>query len=96
MLIRERGLQLLLLKRPQPPLFGVVTEIYILLFFFLEILQYKTSKEGSTVGVTVSHSSLLAQCQALTQACGYMEGKVIHSGLQLILPARHVTCLVSP
>ncbi|KAB0398980.1 hypothetical protein E2I00_013218, partial [Balaenoptera physalus] len=36
---------------------------------------YKTSKEGSTVGVAVSHASLLAQCQALTQACGYSEGR---------------------
>ena len=39
------------------------------------IFQYKTSKEGSTVGVAVSHASLLAQCQSLTQACGYSEGK---------------------
>lgn len=27
------------------------------------------------MGVTVSHASLLAQCRALTQACGYLEGK---------------------
>lgn len=27
------------------------------------------------MGVTVSHASLLAQCRALTQACGYSEGK---------------------
>lgn len=27
------------------------------------------------MGVAVSHASLLAQCQALTQACGYSEGK---------------------
>ncbi|CAO2608479.1 Disco-interacting protein 2 homolog A, partial [Lemmus lemmus] len=40
-------------------------------------IEYKTSKEGSTVGVTVSHSSLLAQCQALTQACGYMEAETL-------------------
>lgn len=39
------------------------------------IFQYKTSKDGSTVGITVSHASLLAQCRALTQACGYSEGK---------------------
>lgn len=45
--------------------------------FSLELFQYKTSKEGSTVGVTVSHASLLAQCRALTQACGYSEGKAL-------------------
>lgn len=27
------------------------------------------------MGVAVSHASLLAQCQALTQACGYSEGE---------------------
>uniref|UniRef100_A0A8C9DG78 Disco interacting A n=1 Tax=Prolemur simus TaxID=1328070 RepID=A0A8C9DG78_PROSS len=39
--------------------------------------DYKTSKEGSTVGVTVSHASLLAQCRALTQACGYSEAETL-------------------
>ncbi|XP_059956273.1 disco-interacting protein 2 homolog A isoform X6 [Mesoplodon densirostris] len=40
-------------------------------------IEYKTSKEGSTVGVAVSHASLLAQCQALTQACGYSEAETL-------------------
>ncbi|KAK2509727.1 hypothetical protein MC885_020993 [Smutsia gigantea] len=40
-------------------------------------IEYKTSKEGSTVGVTVSHTSLLVQCQALTQACGYSEAETL-------------------
>ncbi|XP_032030436.1 disco-interacting protein 2 homolog A isoform X5 [Hylobates moloch] len=40
-------------------------------------IEYKTSKEGSTVGVTVSHASLLAQCWALTQACGYSEAETL-------------------
>uniref|UniRef100_A0A4X1T3D7 DMAP1-binding domain-containing protein n=1 Tax=Sus scrofa TaxID=9823 RepID=A0A4X1T3D7_PIG len=40
-------------------------------------IEYKTSKEGSTVGVAVSHASLLAQCQALTQACGYTEAETL-------------------
>ncbi|KAM4863392.1 disco-interacting protein 2 homolog A isoform X9 [Urocitellus parryii] len=40
-------------------------------------IEYKTSKEGSTVGVTVSHTSLLAQCRALTQACGYSEAETL-------------------
>uniref|UniRef100_A0A5F9CFV2 Disco interacting A n=1 Tax=Oryctolagus cuniculus TaxID=9986 RepID=A0A5F9CFV2_RABIT len=40
-------------------------------------IEYKTSKEGSTVGITVSHASLLAQCRALTQACAYSEGETL-------------------
>ncbi|KAM9253877.1 disco-interacting protein 2 homolog A isoform 3-T3 [Dugong dugon] len=40
-------------------------------------IEYKTSKEGSTVGITVSHASLLAQCHALTQACGYSEAETL-------------------
>ncbi|XP_073660726.1 disco-interacting protein 2 homolog A isoform X17 [Tursiops truncatus] len=40
-------------------------------------IEYKTSKEGSTVGVAVSHASLLAQCHALTQACGYSEAETL-------------------
>ncbi|KAK3542865.1 hypothetical protein QTP70_006124 [Hemibagrus guttatus] len=33
-------------------------------------IEYKTSKEGSTMGITVSHAAMLAHCHALTQACG--------------------------
>ncbi|XP_067371653.1 disco-interacting protein 2 homolog A isoform X19 [Channa argus] len=40
-------------------------------------IEYKTSKEGSTMGITVSHSAMLAHCHALTQACGYSEGETI-------------------
>uniref|UniRef100_A0A671R572 Disco-interacting protein 2 homolog A-like n=1 Tax=Sinocyclocheilus anshuiensis TaxID=1608454 RepID=A0A671R572_9TELE len=40
-------------------------------------IEYKTSKEGSTMGITVSHSAMLAHCHALTQACGYTEGEII-------------------
>ncbi|XP_040842714.1 disco-interacting protein 2 homolog A isoform X5 [Ochotona curzoniae] len=40
-------------------------------------IEYKTSKDGSTVGITVSHASLLAQCRALTQACGYSEAETV-------------------
>ncbi|XP_037685932.1 disco-interacting protein 2 homolog A isoform X6 [Choloepus didactylus] len=40
-------------------------------------IEYKTSKEGSTMGITVSHASLLAQCRALTQACGYSEAETL-------------------
>uniref|UniRef100_A0A8C9G7V2 Disco interacting protein 2 homolog A n=1 Tax=Pavo cristatus TaxID=9049 RepID=A0A8C9G7V2_PAVCR len=41
-------------------------------------IEYKTSKEGSTVGITISHASMLAHCHALTQACGYSEGNVMN------------------
>lgn len=37
-------------------------------------LQYKTCKDGSVLGVTVTRIALLTHCQALTQACGYTEG----------------------
>ncbi|TNN03110.1 hypothetical protein fugu_000139 [Takifugu bimaculatus] len=40
-------------------------------------IEYKTSKEGSTMGVTVSHSAMLTHCHTLTQACGYTEGESI-------------------
>uniref|UniRef100_A0A3Q3K9Q9 DMAP1-binding domain-containing protein n=1 Tax=Monopterus albus TaxID=43700 RepID=A0A3Q3K9Q9_MONAL len=40
-------------------------------------IEYKTSKEGSTMGITVSHSAMLAHCHALTQACDYTEAEVI-------------------
>ncbi|XP_063069587.1 disco-interacting protein 2 homolog A isoform X3 [Engraulis encrasicolus] len=40
-------------------------------------IEYKTSKEGSTMGITVSHAAMLAHCHALTQACSYTEGETI-------------------
>ncbi|CAL8265836.1 unnamed protein product [Lota lota] len=40
-------------------------------------IEYKTSKEGSTMGITVSHSAMLAHCQALTQACSYTEAETV-------------------
>ncbi|XP_027018364.2 disco-interacting protein 2 homolog A isoform X3 [Tachysurus fulvidraco] len=40
-------------------------------------IEYKTSKEGSTMGITVSHTAMLAHCHALTLACGYTEGETI-------------------
>uniref|UniRef100_A0A7N4PU21 Disco interacting A n=1 Tax=Sarcophilus harrisii TaxID=9305 RepID=A0A7N4PU21_SARHA len=43
--------------------------------------RYKTSKEGSAVGITVSHASALAQCHALSQACGYSEGESARGGV---------------
>lgn len=38
------------------------------------LFQYKTCKDGSVLGVTVTRIALLTHCQALTQACGYTEG----------------------
>ncbi|KAG7256623.1 hypothetical protein CRUP_001651 [Coryphaenoides rupestris] len=40
-------------------------------------IEYKTSKEGSTMGITVTHSAMLTHCQTLTQACGYAEAETI-------------------
>uniref|UniRef100_A0AAY4EHY4 DMAP1-binding domain-containing protein n=1 Tax=Denticeps clupeoides TaxID=299321 RepID=A0AAY4EHY4_9TELE len=40
-------------------------------------IEYKTSKEGSTMGITISHAAMLSHCHALTQACGYTEGETI-------------------
>lgn len=36
--------------------------------------QYKTCKDGSVLGVTVTRIALLTHCQALTQSCCYTEG----------------------
>lgn len=64
--------------------------------------QYKTSKEGSTVGITISHASMLAHCHALTQACGYSEGKLDRYNFKMILIALNIqtiyvakSCLLS-
>uniref|UniRef100_A0A4W3HS65 Disco interacting A n=2 Tax=Callorhinchus milii TaxID=7868 RepID=A0A4W3HS65_CALMI len=40
-------------------------------------IEYKTSKEGSSMGITVSQTAMLAHCHALTQACGYTEGEMV-------------------
>ncbi|XP_041440391.1 disco-interacting protein 2 homolog B isoform X2 [Xenopus laevis] len=40
-------------------------------------IEYKTSKEGSVMGVTVSRIAMLSHCQALSQACNYTEGEII-------------------
>lgn len=37
--------------------------------------KYKASKEGTVMGVAVSKISMLTHCQALTQACNYVEGQ---------------------
>ncbi|XP_041432386.1 disco-interacting protein 2 homolog A isoform X12 [Xenopus laevis] len=40
-------------------------------------IEYKTSKEGSTMGVIVSQAAMLAHCHTLTQACGYSEAETL-------------------
>ncbi|KAF2976154.1 hypothetical protein EK904_004881 [Melospiza melodia maxima] len=52
-------------------------------------IEYKTSKEGSVMGVTVSRVAMLAHCQALSQACNYSEGMDV----QLLLCS--VTCVIT-
>uniref|UniRef100_A0A8C8SGP9 Disco interacting protein 2 homolog C n=1 Tax=Pelusios castaneus TaxID=367368 RepID=A0A8C8SGP9_9SAUR len=40
-------------------------------------IEYKTCKDGSVLGVTVTRIAQLTHCQALTQACGYTEAETI-------------------
>ncbi|KAJ0070625.1 hypothetical protein NL108_016964, partial [Boleophthalmus pectinirostris] len=40
-------------------------------------IEYKTSKEGSTMGVSVSQAAMLSHCQSLSQSCSYTEGETI-------------------
>lgn len=40
-------------------------------------VEYTTSKDGSTVGVTVARGTMLCHCRTLTVACNYTEGEVM-------------------
>uniref|UniRef100_A0A8C9VD86 Disco interacting B n=1 Tax=Scleropages formosus TaxID=113540 RepID=A0A8C9VD86_SCLFO len=40
-------------------------------------IEYKASKEGTVMGVAVSKVAMLTHCQALTQACNYIEGETL-------------------
>ncbi|XP_052812810.1 disco-interacting protein 2 homolog C-like isoform X3 [Mya arenaria] len=40
-------------------------------------VEYSTSKDGSTVGVTVTRNGVLGHCRTLTVACNYTEGEVM-------------------
>ncbi|KAI9553366.1 putative disco-interacting protein 2 isoform X2 [Daphnia sinensis] len=40
-------------------------------------IEYKTDKEGSVMGVTITRSAMLSHCRALTAACSYTEGEVV-------------------
>ncbi|XP_034040044.1 disco-interacting protein 2 homolog C isoform X1 [Thalassophryne amazonica] len=39
-------------------------------------IEYKTCKDGSVLGVTVTRMAMLAHCQALTQSCSYTEAEI--------------------
>ncbi|XP_078740523.1 disco-interacting protein 2 homolog C-like isoform X6 [Lampetra fluviatilis] len=69
-------------------------------------IEYKTSKEGSVMGVTVSRAAMLTHCQALTQACSYIEGETLvnvldfkkdvglwHGILTSVMNMLHVVCV---
>uniref|UniRef100_H3CMA8 Disco interacting C n=1 Tax=Tetraodon nigroviridis TaxID=99883 RepID=H3CMA8_TETNG len=40
-------------------------------------IEYKTCKDGSVLGVTVTRIAMLTHCQALTQSCSYTEAETI-------------------
>ncbi|XP_029686936.1 disco-interacting protein 2 homolog C isoform X1 [Takifugu rubripes] len=40
-------------------------------------IEYKTCKDGSVLGVTVTRTAMLTHCQALTQSCSYTEAETI-------------------
>ncbi|XP_061432487.1 disco-interacting protein 2 homolog C-like [Lethenteron reissneri] len=41
------------------------------------MIEYKTGREGSVVGVTVTRRAALEHCRALRQACAYIEGETM-------------------
>ncbi|KAJ8796638.1 hypothetical protein J1605_017856 [Eschrichtius robustus] len=47
-------------------------------------IEYKTCKDGSVLGVTVTRIALLTHCQALTQACGYTEVSCFQSVMNMM------------
>uniref|UniRef100_A0A4W4FQM0 DMAP1-binding domain-containing protein n=1 Tax=Electrophorus electricus TaxID=8005 RepID=A0A4W4FQM0_ELEEL len=40
-------------------------------------IEYKTCKDGSVLGVTVTRMSMLTHCQTLTHTCGYKEAETL-------------------
>ncbi|KAJ8387168.1 hypothetical protein AAFF_G00159800 [Aldrovandia affinis] len=69
-------------------------------------IEYKTCKDGSVLGVTVTRTALLTHCQALTQSCGYTEAETIvnvldfkkdvglwHGILMSVMNMMHVICI---
>ncbi len=66
-------MQTVFVKRFDVFIFVLKIDIYDTLVFI--DFQYKTCKDGSVLGVTVTRIALLTHCQALTQSCGYTEGE---------------------
>lgn len=60
------------------------TKLTAVILFSDVSFQYKTCKDGSVLGVTVTRIALLTHCQALTQACGYTEGARVCGAYQLL------------
>ncbi|XP_061094234.1 disco-interacting protein 2 homolog C isoform X5 [Conger conger] len=69
-------------------------------------IEYKTCKDGSVLGVTVTRTALLTHCQSLTQSCGYTEAETIvnvldfkkdvglwHGILTSVMNMMHVICI---
>ncbi|XP_032821513.2 disco-interacting protein 2 homolog C-like [Petromyzon marinus] len=69
-------------------------------------IEYKTSKDGSVMGVAVSRVAMLAHCHGLTQACGYTEGETLvnvldfkreaglwHGILTGVMNMMHIVCV---
>ncbi|XP_032880319.1 disco-interacting protein 2 homolog A-like isoform X2 [Amblyraja radiata] len=40
-------------------------------------IEYKTSKEGSSMGIAISQAAMLAHCHVLSQSCRYNEGETL-------------------
>lgn len=61
--------------------FMCITSLEFLSFlnldFSLFLLKYKTSKEGSSMGIAISQAAMLAHCHVLSQSCRYNEGELV-------------------
>lgn len=78
-------MQTVFVKRFDVFIFVLMIVIYDTLVFI--DFQYKTCKDGSVLGVTVTRIALLTHCQALTQSCGYTEGESnTHTHTHRIIP----------
>uniref|UniRef100_A0A8C4QYM6 Uncharacterized protein n=1 Tax=Eptatretus burgeri TaxID=7764 RepID=A0A8C4QYM6_EPTBU len=69
-------------------------------------IEYKTSKDGSVLGVEISRSAMLAHCHALSQGCRYTQGETLvnvldfkrgaglwHAMLTGIMNMMHIVCI---
>uniref|UniRef100_UPI00358FAC1C disco-interacting protein 2 homolog C-like n=1 Tax=Myxine glutinosa TaxID=7769 RepID=UPI00358FAC1C len=69
-------------------------------------IEYKTSKDGSVLGVEISRLAMLAHCHALSQGCRYTQGETLvnvlefkrgaglwHAMLTGIMNMMHIVCI---